>query len=68
MAKAVKKEPTPTSVKLDKELKQEVRPYMVLREMSFTDLVQEALAEYIKQHPLTQAEKTFWNSEKSGKK
>ena len=60
MAKAVKKrEPTATSVKLDKNLKQQIRPYIVLREMSFTELVEEALAEYIKKHPLTLAEKTY---------
>jgi hypothetical protein len=68
MAKAVKREPTATSVKLDKNLKQQIRPYMVLREMSFTNLVEEALAEYIKNHPLTPPEKTFWDSEKSEKK
>ena len=70
MAKAGKnkKEPIPTSVKLDQDLKQQIRPYMVLRELSFTELVEEALAEYIKNNPLTKREKTYWNSEDSEKK
>ena len=67
MAKGGKKEPIATSVKLDQGLKQQIRPYMVLREMSFTELVEEALAEYIKNNPLTKRERTYWDSGESGK-
>jgi hypothetical protein len=52
MAK-VRKEAVATSIKLDKDLRKEIQPFLSLREFSFTVFVEMALRLYMETNPLT---------------
>jgi hypothetical protein len=58
MAK-VRKEAVATSIKLDKDLSKQIQPFLSVREVSFTDFVEEALRLYMEVNPLTTWEKKF---------
>ena len=63
MAK-VRKEVAPTSIKLDKDLRKEITPFLSLREFSFTVFVEMALRLYMETNPLTPWEKEFLKNRK----
>ena len=58
MAK-VRKEAVATSIKLDKDLRKQIQPFLSLREFSFTVFVENALRLYMETNPLTHWEKEF---------
>jgi hypothetical protein len=64
MAKA-KKEAVATSIKLDKDLRKQIQPFLSLREFSFTVFVEEALRLYMEKNPLTPWEKEFLKNRKN---
>ena len=63
MAK-VRKEAVATSIKLDKDLRKEIQPFLSLREFSFTVFVEMALRLYMETNPLTPWEKEFLKNRK----
>jgi hypothetical protein len=63
MAK-VRKEAVATSIKLDKDLREEIQPFLSLREFSFTVFVEMALRLYMETNPLTPWEKEFLKNRK----
>jgi hypothetical protein len=63
MAK-VRKEAVATSIKLDKDLRKQIQPFLSLREFSFTVFVEEALRLYMETNPLTPWEKEFLKNRK----
>ena len=64
MAK-VRKEAVATSIKLDKDLRKQIQPFLSLRELSFTVFVEEALRQYMETNPLTPWEKEFLKNRKN---
>jgi hypothetical protein len=63
MAK-VRKEAVATSIKLDKDLRKQIQPFLSLREFSFTVFVERALRLYMETNPLTAWEKEFLKNRK----
>ena len=64
MAK-VRKEVVPTSIKLDKDLRKQMTPFLSLREFSFTVFVEKAIRLYMETNPLTSWEKEFLKKRKN---
>jgi hypothetical protein len=64
MAK-VRKEAVATSIKLDKDLRKQIQPFLSLREYSFTVFVEKALRQYMEANPLTPWEKEFLKNKKN---
>jgi hypothetical protein len=64
MAK-VRKEAVATSIKLDKDLRKQIQPFLSLRECSFTVFVENALRQYMETNPLTPWEKEFLKNRKN---
>ena len=64
MAKA-RKEAVATSIKLDKDLRKQIQPFLSLREFSFTVFVEKALRLYMETNPLTPWEKEFLKNRKN---
>jgi hypothetical protein len=64
MAK-VRKEAVATSIKLDKDLRKQIQPFLSLREFSFTVCVEKALRLYMETNPLTTWEKEFLKNRKN---
>jgi len=59
MAKTVRKEAVATSIKLDKDLRKQIQPFLFLRELTFTELVELGLNLYMEKYPLTPEEKEY---------
>ncbi|HEY4832707.1 MAG TPA: hypothetical protein VIH61_09145 [Waddliaceae bacterium] len=64
MAK-VRKEAVATSIKLDKDLRKQIQPFLSLREFSFTVFVEKSLRLYMETNPLTPWEKEFLKNRKN---
>lgn len=60
MAKSKAEKKVSTTVRLDAHLKSQAKPYLLLREMTMSEFVSEALVQYMERHPLTAAESEFW--------
>lgn len=65
MAKLVRKEAIATSIKLDKDLRKQIQPFLSLREFTFTDVVEKGIKLYMEKFPLTPQEKEYLKYRKS---